>query len=62
MQVTLNNGLPMTSVGFGTAGLGEQTVPAMLEALLAGYTLFDTAQVSLQLTTGLTNCCLTQHI
>lgn len=46
MQVTLNNGLLMPSTGFGTAGLGEQTDEAVHEALLAGYTLFDTAQVS----------------
>ena len=36
----------MPSVGFGTAGLGEQTGQAVKEALLAGYALVDTAQVS----------------
>ena len=35
----------MPSVGFGTAGLGEQTVSAVEAALAAGYTLLDTAQV-----------------
>ena len=42
----MNNGLLMPSTGFGTAGLGEQTDESVQEALLAGYTLFDTAQVS----------------
>jgi diketogulonate reductase-like aldo/keto reductase len=37
----------MPSVGFGTAGLGEHTGQAVKEALLAGYALFDTAQVSI---------------
>lgn len=36
----------MPSIGFGTAGLGGQTAEAVHAALLAGYTLFDTAQVS----------------
>ena len=36
----------MPSVGFGTAGLGMQTVQAVHAALLAGYTLLDTAQVN----------------
>ena len=36
----------MPSIGFGTAGLGEDTGQAVKEALLAGYALFDTAQVS----------------
>ena len=46
MQVTLNNGRTMPSIGFGTAGLGQQTLQAVHQALLAGYTLFDTAQAS----------------
>lgn len=45
LQVTLNCGAQMPSVGFGTAGLGSQTVPAVHAALQAGYTLLDTAQV-----------------
>lgn len=44
LQVTLNNGVVMPSIGFGTAGLGKLTSQAVREALLAGYTLFDTAQ------------------
>ena len=36
----------MPSIGFGTAGLGEHTGQAVNKALLAGYALFDTAQVS----------------
>lgn len=36
----------MPSIGYGTAGLGQQTVQAVHAALVAGYTLFDTAQVS----------------
>ena len=43
----------MPSIGFGTAGLGKQTSEAVHEALLAGYTLFDTAQVSPCRLTGL---------
>ena len=46
LQVRLSNGIMMPSVGFGTAGLGEHTGQAVKEALLAGYALFDTAQVS----------------
>lgn len=37
----------LPSVGFGTAGLGEHTGEAVKEALLAGYALVDTAQVSI---------------
>lgn len=46
LQVRLSNGIMMPSVGFGTAGLGEHTDQAVKEALLAGYALIDTAQVS----------------
>ena len=46
LQVRLSNGIMMPSIGFGTAGLGEHTGQAVKEALLAGYALFDTAQVS----------------
>ena len=45
VQVRLNSGFQMPSVGFGTAGLAAQTVPAVQAALAAGYTLLDTAQV-----------------
>ncbi len=38
----------MPSIGFGTAGLGEQTGQAVHHALSAGYTLLDTAQVGAQ--------------
>ncbi|DBB00496.1 TPA: hypothetical protein ACH3X3_002201 [Trebouxia sp. C0006] len=43
-HVRLSNGIMMPSIGFGTAGLGEDTGQAVKEALLAGYALFDTAQ------------------
>jgi len=45
--VRLSNGIMMPSIGFGTAGLGEHTGQAVNKALLAGYALFDTAQVSI---------------
>ncbi len=48
LQVRLSNGIMMPSVGFGTAGLGQHTGQAAAEALLAGYALFDTAQVSIR--------------
>ncbi|KAL3147234.1 hypothetical protein ABBQ32_002729 [Trebouxia sp. C0010 RCD-2024] len=44
LQAILNNGMLMPRIGFGTAGLGELTSQAVHDALLAGYTLFDTAQ------------------
>jgi len=47
LQVRLSNGIMMPSIGFGTAGLGEHTGQAVNKALLAGYALFDTAQVSI---------------
>lgn len=43
----------MPSIGFGTAGLGDHTGQAVKEALLAGYALFDTAQVSSPVATKL---------
>ena len=46
-QVVLNSGAEMPSVGFGTAGLGGNTVQAVQSALQAGYRLLDTAQVLL---------------
>ena len=46
-QVTLNNGVEMPLVGFGTAGLGAETKQAVLWALQAGYRLLDSAQVCL---------------
>ena len=49
VQVRLNSGFQMPSVGFGTAGLGEQTVMAVEAALTAGYKLVDSAQVFEQL-------------
>ena len=48
-QVTLNNGVAMPLVGFGTAALGETTMEAVLAALAAGYRLVDSAQVCLLL-------------
>ena len=42
----LNNGYLLPSVGFGTAALGQRTADAVTEALLAGYRMFDTAEVS----------------
>jgi diketogulonate reductase-like aldo/keto reductase len=44
-QVTLNNGVVMPRVGFGTAGLGQETESATTWALAAGYRLLDSAQV-----------------
>ena len=44
-QVTLNNGVEMPLVGFGTAGLGAETKQAVAWALQAGYRLLDSAQV-----------------
>ena len=46
-QVTLNNGMEMPLVGFGTAGLGRDTKQAVKWALEAGYRLLDSAQVCL---------------
>ena len=46
-QVTLNNGVEMPLVGFGTAGLGAETKQAVAWALQAGYRLLDSAQVRL---------------
>ena len=45
LQVTLNNGVEMPLVGFGTAGLGAETKQAVAWALQAGYRLLDSAQV-----------------
>ena len=45
MQVQLNNGRLMPTVGFGTAGLGDDTSQAVQGALETGYRLFDSAQV-----------------
>ena len=44
-QVTLNNGIEMPLVGFGSAGLGQDTKQAVKWALEAGYRLIDSAQV-----------------
>jgi diketogulonate reductase-like aldo/keto reductase len=44
-QVTLNNGMKMPLVGFGTAGLERDTKQAVKWALEAGYRLLDSAQV-----------------
>lgn len=43
--MTLNNGVEMPLVGFGTAGLGAETKQAVAWALQAGYRLLDSAQV-----------------
>lgn len=43
-HVELQPGLVIPSIGFGTAGLGEQTTAAVLAALDAGYRRIDTAQ------------------
>lgn len=47
--VTLNNGIKMPQVGFGTWKLrfGKQTNEAVVEALEAGYRHFDTARIYL---------------
>ena len=58
----LNNGLVMPSIGFGTAGLGEQTSEAVHTALLAGYFLFDTAQVLLSQSFFALVCCRQHEI
>ena len=39
----------MPRVGFGTAGLSSGTAQAVHKALLANYTLIDTAQASTSL-------------
>lgn len=44
-QVLLSSGHYMPLVGFGTAGLGDQTAQAVTWALEAGYRLIDSAQV-----------------
>lgn len=41
--VTLNNGIVMPMVGYGTMFEPEQTQEKVLEALEAGYRLIDTA-------------------
>ncbi|CAI5952946.1 unnamed protein product, partial [Closterium sp. NIES-64] len=43
-EVRLWNGVMMPRLGFGTAGLGEETERAVGWALEAGYRLFDSAQ------------------
>ncbi|GJP46923.1 hypothetical protein CLOM_g6168 [Closterium sp. NIES-68] len=43
-MVRLWNGVMMPRVGFGTAGLGDETAQAVEWALEAGYRLFDSAQ------------------
>mmetsp|Transcript_20930 Transcript_20930/g.45770 ORF Transcript_20930/g.45770 Transcript_20930/m.45770 type:complete len:687 (+) Transcript_20930:117-2177(+) len=43
-QVQLSNGVMMPTVGFGTAGLADQTQEVVLSALQAGYTHIDSAQ------------------
>lgn len=42
--VVLSNGVKMPRVGFGTAGLGEDTKVAVTIALATGYRLLDSAQ------------------
>lgn len=44
--VQLNSGYSMPAVGFGTAGLGIGTAAAVQFAALAGYKMFDSAEVS----------------
>lgn len=44
-QVTLNNGVIMPLVGYGTAGLAEGTGQGVAAALGAGYRHIDSAQV-----------------
>lgn len=46
-QVEIAPGVMMPTLGFGTAGLQENTVQVVKWALEAGYTLLDTAQVRL---------------
>jgi len=41
---TLLFGNQMPRVGFGTAGLGEQTLKSVQQAIQAGYRKFDTAE------------------
>lgn len=43
-NITLNNGLSMPQLGFGTWTLAENTTPGVREAVACGYRLFDTAQ------------------
>jgi len=43
----------MPTIGFGTAGLGDETGSAVSSALRAGYLLIDRAQVSTDLITGM---------
>eukprot|EP00884_Botryococcus_braunii_P006785 jgi/Botrbrau1/16107/Bobra.7_2s0071.1 len=43
-KVKLNNSIAMPRVGFGTAGLGENTKQATIWALQAGYRMLDSAQ------------------
>lgn len=43
-NITLNNGLSMPQLGFGTWTLAENTTPSVREAVACGYRLFDTAQ------------------
>lgn len=43
-SVMLGNGRMMPTVGFGTAGLGDETFSAVTYALRAGYKHFDSAQ------------------
>ena len=48
--MTLNNGVVMPRVGFGTAGLGAATEEATGWALASGYRLLDSAQVQTRFT------------
>lgn len=44
VQVQLNNGVFMPTIGFGSAALGDSTGEAVAQALRVGYTHIDSAQ------------------
>jgi hypothetical protein len=45
LQVQISKNVSMPLIGFGTAGLGNQTQQAVQIALASGYRLIDSAQV-----------------
>lgn len=45
LQVHISENVSMPLIGFGTAGLGNQTQKAVQIALASGYRLIDSAQV-----------------
>lgn len=56
VQVRLNNGVLMPTVGYGCAGLGDQARSTVAMALEAGFRHLDSAQASMQPAAACTLC------